>query len=53
MCTIHIRIGHDDNLVIAKLTDIKIIMNAGTKCSDHSLDFCVGIYFIHSCLFYV
>ena len=46
MGTIHIRIGHDDNFVIAELCNIKIIpisfRKTATKCVDHRLDFRIG-----------
>ena len=45
MSTIHIRIGHNHNLVVTKFSDIKVISIAfgksASKCIDHSLDFCV------------
>ena len=50
MSTIHIRIGHDHDLVITKLRDIKIISVAFGKTAakgiDHSLDLCVGQHLV-------
>ena len=57
VCSIHIRIGHDNDFIIAQLTDIKVIAisfgKAAAKCIDHGLDFCIGKYFINTCFFYV
>ena len=53
MSAVHIRIGHDDDFVVAQLADVEIIMDTGAKSSDHSLDLRISIDFIHSCLFYV
>ena len=38
MSTIHIGIGHNNNLVVTKLTDIEILINTGTKRCDHCLN---------------
>ena len=43
MRAVHIGIRHDNNLVIPQLADIKVLMNTGSKCGDHRLDFGVGI----------
>ncbi len=43
MCTVNIGIGHDNDLVITEFTDIKVIMDTCTKCSDHSLDLCIAV----------
>ena len=53
MCTIHVRIGHDDDLVVAQLGNIKIIVDSGTERSNHSFDLCIGINFVQSGLLYV
>ena len=57
MSTIHIRIGHDHDLVITKLRDIKIISVAFGKTAakgiDHSLDLCVGQHLVDGSLLYV
>ena len=53
MCTINIGIGHDDDLVITKLADIKILMDSRSKCCDHSFDLGICINFIQTCFLYV
>ena len=53
MGSVHVGIGHDDDLVIAKLRDIKILMNTGTKSGDHGFNLSVCIDFVKSCLFYI
>ena len=54
MRTIHIGIGHDNDLIIAKLRNIKIISisfgESTSKRINHRLDFRVGKYFINRCL---
>ena len=41
--TVHIRIRHDDDLVVAKLRNVEVLIDAGTEGRDHALDFLVGI----------
>ena len=45
MGSVHIRIGHNHNLVVTKFSDIKVISIAfgksASKCIDHSLNLCV------------
>ena len=53
MCTVHIGIGHDDDLVIPQFGNIKIFMNTGTKCRDHRTDLRIAVNSIQSCFFYV
>ena len=53
MRAIHIRIGHDDDLVVTQLGNIEIIVNSGTKGGDHGFDLGVGIDLIQSRLLYV
>ena len=43
MCTVHIGIGHDDDLVIPQFGNIKIFMDTGTKCSDHGFDLRIAV----------
>lgn len=43
MCTVDIGIGHDDDLVVAELADIKIFMNTGTERSNHRFDLSIAI----------
>ena len=53
MCTVHVGIGHDDDLVITQFGNIKIFMDSCTKCSDHRLDLGIAVDLIQSCLLYV
>ena len=57
MCTIHICIGHDHDLVIAKLGNIKIVSvsfgKTTAECIDHGLDLCVSQHFINGGLLYI
>ena len=53
MCTIHIGIGHNDDLVIPQFADIKVFMDTGTESRDHRLDFFIRIDLIQSCLFHI
>lgn len=53
MRTIDIGIGHDNNLVITQLADIKIFIDTCTKCSDHRFNFCVAENTIQTCFFYI
>ncbi len=57
MRTIHIRIGHDHDLVIAKLCDIEIIAVAFGKTAakgiDHGLDLRVGQHLVNAGLLHV
>ena len=57
MCTIHIGIGHNNNLVIAKFRNIKVISIAfGETTSErvnHRLNLSIGKNFINTCLFNV
>jgi len=57
MCAIHIGIRHDNDLVIAQLTNIEIVAIALGKSAaesvDHGLDFGVGQYFVNAGFLYV
>ena len=57
MRAVHIRVRHNDNLIIAQLADIKIIAVAFRKSApegvDHSLDFCVGQNLVNACLLHI
>lgn len=53
MGAVYVRISHDDDFMVAQLTDIKIIMYSCTKSRNHSLDLCICINLIHSGFFYV
>ena len=51
MGAVHIRISHDNDLVVTQLADIKVIVNTRTKGCDHGLNLCIGINLIHPGLF--
>ena len=57
MGTVHVGIGHDDDLVIPQLADIKVISisfgKSAAKCIDHRLDLCIRQHFIDTCFFHV
>ena len=53
MCTVHVGIGHDDDLMITQLGNIKILMDSGAKCCDHRLDLGIAVDLIQSCLLYI
>ena len=53
MGAVYVGIRHDDDLIVAKLTDVKFIVDACTERSDHGLDLFVGIDPVLSCLLYI
>ena len=53
MGSIHIGIRHDDDLVITKLGNIKIVMNTGTKGRDHGFDLRIAVDPVQSGFLYV
>ena len=53
MRTIHIGIRHDNNLMIPQLADIKVLMNSGSECGNHRLDFGIGKNLVQTGFFYV
>ena len=53
MRTVYIGIGHQNDLVVTKLGNIKIFMDTGTESSDHCLDLGIGIDLIQSCLLHI
>ena len=53
MCTVNIGIGHDNDLVITEFTDIKVIMDTCTKCSDHCFNLCIAVDSVQTGLFYI
>ena len=53
MSTIHIGIGHNDDLVITQFCNIKILMDTGSESSDHGFDLGISINLIQSCFLYV
>ena len=50
MGSVDIGIGHDDNPVIAKLCDIKILMDSAAKCCNHRLDLGIAQDTVQPCL---
>ena len=50
MCPVYIGIRHNDNFVIAKLRDIKILMDACSKCSNHGANLRIAVDSVQSCL---
>ena len=53
MGTIHIRICHNDNLIVAELGQVKFVADATAKGGNHGTDFCIGIDAIQPSLLYV
>ena len=53
MGSVHIGIGHDNDLVVAQLCDIEIFMDSGSEGGDHGLDLGVAVDAVHSGLFHV
>ena len=53
MRTVDIGIGHDDDLVVTKFGNIKILMDSGSKRSDHRLDLRIAVNLVQSRFLYV
>ena len=53
MGAVHVGISHDDDLMITKFTDIKVIMDSRTKCCDHRLDLRICVNLIESRFFHI
>ena len=53
MGAVHIGIRHQDDLMVTKLADIKIVQNTGTKCRDHCLDLGIAVDSVLSCLLHI
>ena len=53
MRAINIGIGHDDDLVITQLADIKVLVDSGTKGCDHRLDLGVAVDSVQTGFLYV
>ena len=53
MSAVHVGIRHDDDLVISKLRDIKIIMDPLSKRSDHRLDLRIGVDLVEAGFLYI
>ena len=57
MGAVDIRIGHDDDFVIAKLRDIKVISvplgKTAAESIDHGLDLRICKYFVNACFLHI
>ena len=57
MCSVHVGIRHDDDLVIAEFCDIKIISiplgKTTSKRIDHRLDLRIRQHLVNTCFFHV
>ena len=53
MGAIHIGIGHDDDLVVAELRDIEILVDSRSKRRYHGFDLRVSVNTVKSRLFHV
>ena len=57
MGTIHIGIGHNNNLVITELRNIEVVSVSFGKSTaeriDHGFDFRIGQYLINTCLLHI
>ena len=53
MRAVNIGIGHNDDFVVSELGNIKILMNACSKCSNHCLDLCISVNPVKSCLLHI
>ena len=57
MASIYIRIGHENDLVITQLRNVKIVAIAFRKSTaksiDHGLDLCIRQYLVHGSLLHI
>ena len=53
MGSVHVRIGHDDDLVVAQLGDVKIVVDARPEGGDHGFDLRVTVNPIQARLLHV
>ena len=53
MGAVHIRIRHDDNLVVAQLGEVELLPDAGAQSRDHRLKLVVAIDLVRSGLFHI
>ena len=51
--TVHIRIGHDEHLVVTQLGDVKFLANAAAQGQHHGHQFIVAVDLIGAGLFHV
>ena len=53
MSAVHIGIGHQDDLVVTELGNIKIFVDTRTKGGDHSFDLGIGINLVKTRLLHI
>ena len=53
MGTVHIGIGHNDDLVVAELRDIEILVDSRSEGRDHGFDLRVSVNTVESRLLHV
>ena len=57
MCSVHIGIGHDHNLIVTEFGNIEIVSisfgKAASKSVDHGLDLRIGQYLVDGGLLYI
>ena len=46
MCTVHVRVGHDDDAVIAKLVDVVIVLTEARLYADERHDLFARNHFV-------
>ena len=53
MGPVHVRVGHDNNLVVPKLGNIKILVDSRSKGGDHGFDLRIAVDSVKPCLLHV
>ena len=53
MGAVHVGIGHDDDLVVPQLVQVKFLPDAGAQRRDHRLELVVAVYLVGSGLLHV
>ena len=53
MAAVNVGIGHDDDLVVAQLGDVKVLANPGAQRGDDRLELVVVHHLVHAALFHV
>ena len=53
MCAVHIGICHDNDLVVPKLADVKVLMNPGAEGGDHGAYLRIAVNPVKPRFFYV
>src|SRR5690606_27989669 len=51
--TVHIRVRHDDHLVVARLLQVELITDSGTDSGNDRADFLIGEHLVNSRLLHV